>query len=96
VSCVLDAGFIEKLQSVPQIRDVASDQQIKDCSHTDYLATRLPLVFCRLTSTTRSTTPWPAAGIDIFTQLNQYHVVMEVDPQFQQDPNALKNIYVHS
>src|SRR6202040_1945081 len=27
---------------------------------------------------------------------NQYHVVLEVDPQFQQDPDALKSIYVHS
>jgi multidrug efflux pump len=32
----------------------------------------------------------------IFTQLNQYHVVLEVDPQFQQNPDALKNIYVKS
>src|SRR5207249_897398 len=32
----------------------------------------------------------------IFTQLNQYHVVLEVDPQFQQNPDSLKNIYVKS
>jgi multidrug efflux pump len=32
----------------------------------------------------------------IFTQLNQYHVVLEVDPQFQQNPEALKDIYVKS
>jgi multidrug efflux pump subunit AcrB len=32
----------------------------------------------------------------IFTQLNQYHVVLEVDPQFSQNPDSLKNIYVHS
>ena len=32
----------------------------------------------------------------IFTQLNQYHVVLEVDPQFAQNPDSLKNIYVHS
>jgi len=32
----------------------------------------------------------------IFTQLNQYHVVLEVDPQFQQDPNSLQNLYVKS
>ena len=31
----------------------------------------------------------------MFTQLNQYHVVLEVDPQFQQNPDSLKNIYVH-
>jgi len=32
----------------------------------------------------------------IFTQLNQYHVVMEVKPNFQQSPDALKDIYVRS
>ncbi len=32
----------------------------------------------------------------IFTQLNQYHVVLEVNPQFRQDPSALKDIYVKS
>src|SRR5207302_1731470 len=30
------------------------------------------------------------------TQLNQYHVVLEVDPQFQQTPDSLKDIYVKS
>jgi multidrug efflux pump subunit AcrB len=32
----------------------------------------------------------------IFTQVNQYHVVLEVDPSYQQDPAALNNIYVKS
>jgi multidrug efflux pump len=32
----------------------------------------------------------------MFTQLNQYHVVLEVDPQFERNPDALKNIYVKS
>jgi multidrug efflux pump subunit AcrB len=32
----------------------------------------------------------------MFTQLNQYHVVLEVDPHFQQGPEALKDIYVRS
>src|SRR5258708_18590638 len=32
----------------------------------------------------------------IFTQLNQYHVVLEVDPQFSQNPDSLKSIYVHA
>jgi len=32
----------------------------------------------------------------IFTQLNQYHVVLEVAPSFQQSPEALKDIYVKS
>jgi multidrug efflux pump len=32
----------------------------------------------------------------IFTQLNQYHVVMEVAPNFQTDPTVLNNLYVKS
>ncbi|MGA2720348.1 MAG: efflux RND transporter permease subunit, partial [Candidatus Acidiferrales bacterium] len=32
----------------------------------------------------------------MYTSLNQYHVVMEVAPQFWQDPTALKDIYIHS
>ena len=32
----------------------------------------------------------------IFTSLNQYHVVLEVDPRFQYGPEALKGIYVNS
>src|SRR5207245_1703561 len=32
----------------------------------------------------------------IYTQLNQYHVVFEVDPRYQQSPDALKDIYVRS
>jgi len=32
----------------------------------------------------------------IYRQLNQYHVVMEVDPQYQNSPAALEAVYVHS
>ncbi len=31
----------------------------------------------------------------MYTQLNQYHVVMEVEPRFWQNPDALKYLYVH-
>ena len=32
----------------------------------------------------------------IYEPLNQYHVVMEVAPQFQQSPDTLESVYVHS
>src|SRR5512142_563249 len=32
----------------------------------------------------------------MFTQLNQYHVVLEVQPQFRQSPDSLRSIYVRS
>jgi len=90
---------IEKLTALPELRDVASDQQ-----NYGLLAT---LVIDRDTASRLGVLP---ADIDntlydafgqrqvstIFTQLNQYHVVMEADPQFQQNPDALKNIYVRS
>jgi multidrug efflux pump subunit AcrB len=32
----------------------------------------------------------------MYTQLNQYHVVMEVAPRFQENPDVLRDLYVHS
>jgi multidrug efflux pump len=91
--------FVDRLKTLPELRDVATDQ-LDD----GLLAT---LIIDRDTASRLGISP---ADIDntlydafgqrqvstIFTQLNQYHVVMEVDPSFQQDPEALKNIYVHS
>ena len=91
--------FIDKLRALPELRDVASDQL-----NQGLLAS---LVIDRDTASRLGVLP---ADIDntlydafgqrqvstIFTQLNQYHVVMEVDPQFQQNPDALKDIYVKS
>src|SRR6202041_4055262 len=91
--------FIEKLQAVPEIRDVASDQQNQGLLATLTIdrdtAARLGVLPADIDNTL-----YDAFGqrqvSTIFTQLNQYHVVLEVDPQFQQDPGALKSIYVHS
>jgi multidrug efflux pump len=91
--------FIEKLKTIPDIRDVASDQQNQGLLATLTIdrdtASRLGVLPADIDNTL-----YDAFGqrqvSTIFTQLNQYHVVMEVDPQFQQDPDALKNIYVHS
>src|SRR6202171_3076513 len=91
--------FIEKLQAIPEIRDVASDQQNQGLLATLTIdrdtASRLGVLPADIDNTL-----YDAFGqrqvSTIFTQLNQYHVVLEVDPQFQQDPDALKSIYVHS
>jgi multidrug efflux pump len=91
--------FMDKLRALPELRDVASDQQ-----HNGLVAV---LTIDRDTASRLGILP---ADIDntlydaygqrlvstIFTQLNQYHVVLEVDPQFQQHPDDLRNIYVHS
>jgi multidrug efflux pump len=91
--------FIDKLKSLPDVRDVASDQLNQGLLATLTIdrdtASRLGVLPADIDNTL-----YDAFGqrqvSTIFTQLNQYHVVMEVDPQFQQNPDALKDIYVKS
>ena len=91
--------FVEKLQSIPHLRDVASDQQS--------LGLQAQLVIDRETASRYGITPqmiddtlYDAFGqrqISImFTQLNQYRVVLEVNPDWQQRPADLKNLYLRS
>jgi multidrug efflux pump len=91
--------FVDKLKSLPELRDVATDQLNQGLLATLTIdrdtAARIGVLPSDIDNTL-----YDAFGqrqvSTIFTQLNQYHVVMEVDPQFQQDPDSLKNIYVHS
>src|SRR6266702_4582045 len=91
--------FIERLKALSDLRDVASDQLnqglVAALTIDRDSASRLGVLPADIDNTL-----YDAFGqrqvSTIFTQLNQYHVVMEVDPQFQQDPDSLKNIYVKS
>ena len=84
----------------PQLRDVASDQQNGGLQAESGRSTGTPhrgWEFCRLRSTTLLYDAFGQRQVStIYTQLNQYHVVLEVDPQFQQDPDALNSLYVKS
>ena len=91
--------FVQKLQSLPELEDVATDQQ------TGGLA--VSLVIDRVTASRLGIAP---ATIDntlydafgqrqintMYTQLNQYHVILEAGPQFQQNPNTLQNLYIQA
>src|SRR2546430_4480900 len=91
--------FMDKLKALPELRDVASDQQNQGRVVTLTIdrdtASRLGILPADVDNTL-----YDAFGqrlvSTIFTQLNQYHVVLEVNPQFQQDPDSLKYIYVKS
>ena len=91
--------LLDKLRNLPELRDVASDQQERGMQATLKIdrdtASRLGIL-----PQTIDDTLYDAFGqrqvSTIFTQLNQYHVILEVSPQFQQNPDALKQIYVHS
>ncbi len=87
------------MQKLPSLKDVATDQQDKGL--------REQLVIDRDTASRLGVSPLTidATLSDAFGQkqisttyrpLNQYHVVMEVAPQYQTNPDALKNIYVKS
>ena len=91
--------FIDKLRTLPELRDVASDQLnsglLADLTIDRDTASRLGIL-----PATIDNTLYDAFGqrqvSTMFTQLNQYHVILEVNPQFQQDPEQLKYIYVKS
>jgi len=85
------------LQSVPQLADVASDQETRGLQAT--------LVIDRVTAARLGVTPdlidstlgnafGQAIVSTIYTEKNQYRVVMEVDPRYAQGPEALKDVYV--
>src|SRR6476660_9568755 len=81
--------LVQKLRTVPQLRDVASDQQNNGLEANLVIdrdtASRLGILPQAIDDTL-----YDAFGqrqvSTIFTQLNQYHVVLEVDPQFAQNP----------
>ena len=93
------ARLMDKMQALPELRDVATDQQ----TH----GSQAMLVIDRVTASRLGITP---AAIDnalydafgqrqistLFTQLNQYHVILEALPDFQQNPAKLNDIYVPS
>jgi multidrug efflux pump len=90
---------LAKLRQMPQLKDVNTDQQNRGLE--------AKLVIDRDTAARLGIQP---AAIDaalyqafgqsqvstIYEQLNQYHVVMEVDPRYQQTPDALQSVYVPS
>jgi len=91
--------FVAKLKQLPGLEDVATDQQ------TGGLA--VSLVIDRVTAsrlgiapTTIDNTLYDAFGQrqinTMYTQLNQYHVVLEAQPNFQLDPDMLNHIFIQS
>jgi hypothetical protein len=91
--------FIDKLKSLPQITDVATDQENAGPLLDVTVNREVASSFGILPSTVDNTLD-DAFGQRIvstmYTSLNQYHGVLEVDPRFQYSPEALKGIYVNS
>ncbi len=91
--------LLEQMRKLPGVTDISSDQQNNGLQAS--------LVYDRWTAARLGITPqliddtlYDAFGqrqvSTMFTQLNQYHVVMEVEPEFWQSPEGLKQIYVRA
>jgi multidrug efflux pump len=91
--------LLDKLKSSPQLLDVATDQQTGGLQ-ADLVIDRDTASRLGVTPTAIDNTLYDAFGqrqvSTVYTQLNQYHVVLEVDTQFQQDPSSLNMLYVKS
>ncbi len=89
--------LLAALQNNPVLRDVNTDQQQKGLE-TDLIIDRRPPARLGITTSQIDNTLYDAFGqrqvSTIYNALNQYHVVMEVAPQFWQSPETLKDIYV--
>jgi multidrug efflux pump len=91
--------LLEQLRKLPELNEVASDQQDQGL--------QAKLVVDRATASRFGITPssidqtlYDAYGqrqvSTMFTQLNQYHVVMELQPDFQQNPLNLRSLFIRS
>jgi multidrug efflux pump len=87
------------LKTSPELRDASTDQQSKGLQEVLVIdrdtASRLGL-----DAQTIDNTLYDAFGqrqvSTVFTQLNEYHLVMEVSSEYQRNPDALKGIYARS
>jgi hydrophobe/amphiphile efflux-1 (HAE1) family protein len=91
--------FLDKLKSIPGIADVASDQQnagpLLDITINRDVASSHGILPATIDNTLSDAFGQRIVST-ILTQQNQYHVVLEVSPEFQFGPGALSNIYVTS
>jgi multidrug efflux pump len=91
--------LLAAMQKLPGLQDVSSDQQnggLDELLNYDRItAAKLGLTVQSLDSALYSAFGQSEVSI-IYTQLNQYYVVLEVAPQYWQSPESLKDIYLHS
>jgi multidrug efflux pump len=91
--------LLQKLRTLPELRDVNTDQQDKGLE-ADVIIDRDTAARLGVAAADIDNALYDAFGqrqVSImYKQLNQYHVVMEVAPQFSRGPDALQNIYVRA
>ena len=93
------ALFLDRIKTIPGITDVATDQQnaapLLDITIKRDVASSFGILPSAVDNTLDDAFGQRIVST-MFTTLNQYHVVLEVDPKFQYGPEALNGIYVKS
>ncbi len=91
--------LLAKLKTIPLVLDANSDQQVHGLT-TDIVIDRSTASRLGVSPAAIDTTLYSAFGqrqvSTMYTGINQYHVVLNVLPEFQQNPAALAHIYVRS
>src|SRR6185437_15718725 len=91
--------MLAEMKKLPQLSDVASDQQTNstqlkvDIDRDQASRFGIPI---SLIDQTLYDAYGQAQITQYFTQLNAYHVILEIPPKLQQDPNSLGELYVRS
>ena len=91
--------FLDKFRSLPQVSDVATDQEsagpMLNVTANREVASSFGILPAAIDNTLDDAFGQRIVST-MYTELNQYHVVLEVAPEFQYGPEALKDIYVSS
>jgi multidrug efflux pump len=88
---------VTRLQKLPELEDVATDQQTGGLT-VSLAIDRVSASRLGIAPSTIDQTLYDAFGQrqinTMYTQLNQYHVIMEAQPNFANDPRKLSKIYI--
>jgi len=88
-----------QLRKLPELEDVATDQQT-GAKAVQLAIDRVTASRLGIAPTTIDNTLYDAYGqrqiSTLYTQLNQYHVVLETAPEWQQNPEKLRDLYIQS
>ncbi len=91
--------FTAQLEKLPELEDVATDQ-LTGARAVQLTIDRVTASRLGVAPTTIDNTLYDAYGqrqiSTLYTQLNQYHVVLEAAPQWQQNPANLGDLYIQS
>jgi multidrug efflux pump len=91
--------FVDRIKKLPQIEDVATDQQTGGLA-VSLIIDRVTASRLGIAPSTIDNTLYDAYGQrqinTMYTQLNQYHVILESQPEFQQNPGNLSSLYIQA